>query len=234
MNIIKIKKENNYTILMNELIRDKRLSLKSLGLMTYLLSFSSKYQISIRKLASERKESKNTINRLILELRELGYITYERKKDSLNNTIHEYTVNEKSVCTPCLKNEDTPCPKNEDKVNTIDINTNYYDILSFYQYNIINSANIVDEKTLFNYFALLDSKNFDRYVSLYIYYLNEIDHNAIKLFKYVFHCLEINQFKDSKNQNIKNMYFYVEMSLSENVQKLDYLLKYDDLYDEDL
>ena len=63
------------------LLRDERLSLESRGLMAYCLTLSDKWEFSISGLCSMTGLGKDTIMRLVKELKECGYIVQKRKQD---------------------------------------------------------------------------------------------------------------------------------------------------------
>ena len=61
MNIIRIQKNKNYSIICNKIIRNKELSLKAKGLMTLILSLPDNWELSVNGLVKIVKESKNTV-----------------------------------------------------------------------------------------------------------------------------------------------------------------------------
>ena len=78
MNIKRIQKSGNYSIISNEILKRKDLSLKSKGLLTLILSLPDKWELSVNGLVAIVKESKNTVYSILKELNGFGYV--ERKK----------------------------------------------------------------------------------------------------------------------------------------------------------
>ena len=72
-------KENNFTVISNDLIRDKRLSLKARGLMILMLSLPDDWDFSVAGLASINQESEKTIKTMLAELKEFGYLVVTKK-----------------------------------------------------------------------------------------------------------------------------------------------------------
>ena len=78
MNIKRIQKSKNYSIISNEILRRKDLSLKSKGLMSLILSLPDSWDLTVNGLVAIVKESKNTIYSILKELNKFGYV--ERKR----------------------------------------------------------------------------------------------------------------------------------------------------------
>lgn len=72
--IHKIKKSANFTIISNDYLNDERLSLKDVGLLTYLLSKPKDWKIYVSQLADALKDGKDSIRSSINNLIKCGYI----------------------------------------------------------------------------------------------------------------------------------------------------------------
>jgi DNA-binding PadR family transcriptional regulator len=76
-------KENPYFMLARATAQDKGISYEALGILTYLLSQSDRWEINVSELAKrgsgEKKRGMTRIYRILKELREHGYITLERE-----------------------------------------------------------------------------------------------------------------------------------------------------------
>lgn len=79
MAIFRVHKDNNFTVISNDLIRDKRLSLKARGLMILMLSLPDDWDFSVAGLASINQESEKTIKTMLAELKEFGYLVVTKK-----------------------------------------------------------------------------------------------------------------------------------------------------------
>jgi hypothetical protein len=118
---IKVEKNQNYTIMSNWHLRDKELSLKAKGLMSYMLSLPPEWDFSVVGLASCLAESKNTIGKILNELIDKGYMERKQERQGKLFSGYSYILHEIS----CRKSWDTKTqyPKNEAQINTKEINT---------------------------------------------------------------------------------------------------------------
>lgn len=100
MPVIRVKKNDNYSVMSNYHLRDKNLSLKAIGLISIMLSLPDNWDYSIRGLASIRKESVPTIMNVLKEIEEAGYLIRTQAKDGNGRFCKSvYTILEK----PCSK-----------------------------------------------------------------------------------------------------------------------------------
>jgi len=119
MNIKRIQKSGNYSIISNEILKRKDLSLKSKGLLTLILSLPDKWELSVNGLVAIVKESKNTVYSILKELNGFGYVERKRITDNSGKVIKwELIVYEK----PLTKKPDTKKPDVE-KCTQIKTNT---------------------------------------------------------------------------------------------------------------
>jgi len=118
---IKVNKNGNYTVMSNYHLRDKTLSLKAKGLMSYMLSLPPEWDFSVVGLASCLAESKNTISKILNELIDKGYMERRQERQGKLFSGYSYILHELS----CRKSWDTKTqyPKNEAQINTKEINT---------------------------------------------------------------------------------------------------------------
>ena len=78
MNIKRIQKSKNYSIISNDILRKKDLSLKAKGLMSLILSLPDSWDLTVNGLVEIVKESKNTIYSILKELNGFGYVERNR------------------------------------------------------------------------------------------------------------------------------------------------------------
>ena len=78
MEVIRVIKNKNYTTISNQLFKNKGISLKAKGLMAYLLSLPSDWNLSINGIVACSKEGRTAIRNVFTELINAGYI--ERKQ----------------------------------------------------------------------------------------------------------------------------------------------------------
>jgi len=124
MNIKRIQKSKNYSIISNEILRRKDLSLKAKGLMSIILSLPDSWDLTVNGLVAIVKESKNTIYSVLKELNGFGYVERNRITDNSGKVVKwELLVYEKPLTKkPQLKKPDV---ENCTQINTnTKINTN--------------------------------------------------------------------------------------------------------------
>jgi len=78
---IKVIKSENYTVISNIACRDKTLSLKALGLHTFMMQLPDDWDYSIPGLATCHSDGKDSIRAAIKELIEHGYMYRQQGKD---------------------------------------------------------------------------------------------------------------------------------------------------------
>lgn len=76
------KKKNNFTIVPNEILQSKDLSLQAKGLIAQCLSFPDNWNYSINGLVSVVKEGKTAVMNTIKELERNGYVKRNRIHDA--------------------------------------------------------------------------------------------------------------------------------------------------------
>ena len=80
MSVFKIEKNNNYTVMSNYHLRDKNLSYKAKGLLSFMLSLPEDWDYSINGLVSISKEEVKAIRNILQELQRYGYLVIEKNK----------------------------------------------------------------------------------------------------------------------------------------------------------
>ena len=98
MSVFKKESSENYTIMSNYHLQDNNLSLKAKGLLSVMLSLPDEWDYSSRGLSTICKETKDTINKILKELEENGYL--ERKTVYLKGKISdwEYIIHSNNLC----------------------------------------------------------------------------------------------------------------------------------------
>ena len=87
MNIKRIQKSKNYSIISNEILRRKDLSLKAKGLMSLILSLPDSWDLTVNGLVEIIKESKNTVYSILKELNGFGYVERDRITDNTGKVV---------------------------------------------------------------------------------------------------------------------------------------------------
>ena len=114
MEVIRVIKNKNYTTISNQLFKNKGISLKAKGLMGYLLSLPSDWNLGINGIVSCSKEGRRAIGNIINELIAAGYIERNQVRKNGKFIGYDYFVFEQ----PKRPFADTT---NEDTQNSIQI-----------------------------------------------------------------------------------------------------------------
>ena len=98
MPTIRIEKTRDYTVMANHHLRNKALSLKAKGLLSYMLSLPEDWNYTLSGLATSCKDGLDSVRQAVSELESHGYIVRSRIRDArgrLRDT--EYVVYESPV-----------------------------------------------------------------------------------------------------------------------------------------
>lgn len=74
MPIFRINKTKNYTVMSNQHLRDKNLSLKAKGLLSYMLSLPDTWDYSLKGLCTSSKDNETSIKSALKELKQFNYL----------------------------------------------------------------------------------------------------------------------------------------------------------------
>lgn len=110
MAIIRVVKNKDYTVMSNTHLRDKRLSLKAVGLLSIVLSLPDDWHYTINGLVGSVKDGKDSVESAIKELKKNGYLRVDKiyPNGNCNRIQYQYTFFEKSqeVVFQPLENQD--------------------------------------------------------------------------------------------------------------------------------
>lgn len=82
MSVIRVNKTANFTVMSNHHFKEKKMSLKSKGLLSLMLSLPESWDYSIAGLVSLSKDGKDSVMSALAELEEFGYLTRTRTTDA--------------------------------------------------------------------------------------------------------------------------------------------------------
>ena len=92
---IKANREEGYIVMGNHHLKDRRLSLKAKGLLSLMLSLPDNWDYSILGLASICVESRDTIQKILNELKVNKYLKIIETRDENGRYKYEYIIYEK-------------------------------------------------------------------------------------------------------------------------------------------
>lgn len=79
--VFRVVKTKNYTMMSNQHLKDKRLTLKAKGLMSVMLSLPENWDYTLRGLSAISREGVDAISEAVKELERSGYVIRNRKRD---------------------------------------------------------------------------------------------------------------------------------------------------------
>ena len=137
MAVLKNKTQGNYTMVSQNIMRDRNLSLTERGMLLTLLSLPDSWQLTIKGLCQILPDGKDKVSKTLNSLIDKGYITREQSRDcggKFDSTVlevHETPVTSTQPTDPTdpserskkvikefpIKADTSPCPENPDAVN---------------------------------------------------------------------------------------------------------------------
>ena len=137
MAVLKNKTQGNYTVVSQNIMRDRNLSLTERGMLLTLLSLPDSWHLTIKGLCQILPDGKDKVSKTLNSLIEKGYITREQSRsdggkfDSTILEVHESPAgiaqptnptdpterSEKVIREFPIKPDSSPCPENPDAVN---------------------------------------------------------------------------------------------------------------------
>jgi hypothetical protein len=103
MNKLNNKIKDNFTIIPNDIIRNKSLSDRARFIFCYMASMPDDWKFYQGVMAKELGYTKDTLRKYIEELLETGYLDREQRRDVGKFDSYDYTLN----FSPCTKKADT-------------------------------------------------------------------------------------------------------------------------------
>lgn len=84
--------DSKFTIVANEILRDKKTSLKAKGLYVFLLSLPPGASVTLRGIAGNHRDGKNSVATAANELRDLGYLNISTATNESGQFISVWTL----------------------------------------------------------------------------------------------------------------------------------------------
>ena len=106
MGVIRVEHNANYTTMSNYHLRDERLSLRAIGLMSKMLSLPEDWDYTVKGLCAIVKEGRDAVRKALMELEAAGYLVREQGRSAGGNfASNDYTLFEEP------RDIDSPLPK---------------------------------------------------------------------------------------------------------------------------
>lgn len=127
MAVFRVEKNHSYTVMANHHLRDERLSLKSKGLLSLILSLPDDWRISIEGMTQFSADGKDAIRSAIRELTDAGYITRAQTHSEAGTfSGYDYIVHETPAASPSSgfptmekPTTENPTQRNTERLSTI-------------------------------------------------------------------------------------------------------------------
>ena len=103
MNKLNNKIKDNFTIIPNDIIRNKTLRDRARFLFCYMASMPDEWKFYQGVMAKELGYTKDTLRKYIEELLQTGYLNREQRRETGKFDSYDYTLN----FSPCMENTDT-------------------------------------------------------------------------------------------------------------------------------
>ena len=223
MAVFKIEKNKNYTVMSNYHLRDKRMSLKAKGLLSFMLSLPLDWDYSLDGLEKICKEGKDSIRSALNELKLYGYLVIKKTQNEKGIFEYEYMIYE----YPYSENPDMDYPDIE---NPTQINTNIQNTKkqndkedredkpksSFFDAGKHNrlTLELIDRK-----YITQDDIQLYFYDNLFDELLKENSYvDLIMVLHYILARVKWNKYKDEYGNDIENKYGYLKESIYNNLE----------------
>ena len=225
MSVFKIEKSKDYTIMSNYHLRDRNLSYKAKGLLSFMLSLPDDWDYSLAGLCSISKESRDGIRAILNELKEHHYLEIEKVRGEKGYFEYNYLIYEKTHFIE-LEND----KNNSDMEVPTQINT-----------NIQNTKKQIDkdDKTKISSFFVqeehhkltleLVERGYINEDDIQIFYYDKLfedlinDNNSyrdlIQIIHYIIPRVIKREFKDEDGNIIENKFGYFKNSIISNLNR---------------
>ena len=235
MAVFKIEKNKNYTVMSNYHLRDKNLSYKAKGLLSFMLSLPEDWDYSINGLVAISKEGVKAIKNILQELQKYGYLVIKKKQNEIGQFEYDYLIYE----YPEYQKGDVDLGEVEKdtQINTNIINTNKQidkdDITKISSFFIPEEHNILTLELIDRGYITENDTQIFYYDKLFNQLLDENNSykDLIQIIHYIIPRVISRKFKDEDGNFISNKFGYFKNAIIGNINRLN--LDLDDLWGDD-
>ena len=113
MSTFRVHKSRNYTVMSNHHLQNDDLSLRAMGLLSYMLSKPDDWNFSVEGIAAKCRDGKDSVRSAVRELEENGYIVRRQRVRDQSGHLKEavYDVYESPDENPDFESKDEPLKK---------------------------------------------------------------------------------------------------------------------------
>jgi len=211
--LFRVEKNKNYTTMSNYHLRDKNLSYKAKGLLSFMLSLPDTWDYSMNGLVSVSKENIGAVRTILHELEENKYLLRTRYQNNKGQFQYEYTIYE----YPYTENPYTVLPNtnNYTQINTNIINTKELD-------KIDKQFNSITKKLIAKNFINSDDLDAYKYDNLFNELLSKYSYkDVIMTTNYIIKMFKDNKNLDENGEKITNKFGYFKASIKNNLIKIN-------------
>lgn len=130
MSVVRVHKNANFTVMSNYHFKEKKMSLKSKGLLSLMLSLPDDWDYTVAGLVTLSTDGKDSVNSALKELESFGYLTRTRLTDAKGRFAGiEYNIYENPQENPiadkpisAMPIQDKPISEKQPQLNTNSIN----------------------------------------------------------------------------------------------------------------
>lgn len=218
MSVFRINKDKNYTVMSNYHLRDKNLSYKAKGLLSFMLSLPDDWDYSMNGLCKVSKENVRAIRSTLHELEEFGYLARERTQNEKGQFGYNYSIYEyPTIQVPHTHNPHTDNANTQDdlQINTNEINTKKQIDKVDKHFNPITMELIVKK------YLKEDDLELYKYDNFINEMLEEYEYReVIMAVNYIIQKWKLNKGLDENGELITNQYGYFKSALESNLRKI--------------
>lgn len=247
MSVFKIEKNQNYTVMSNHHLRDRNLSYKAKGLLSFMLSLLDDWDYSLAGLCSISKESRDGIRSILKELQEYHYVEIEKVRGNKGYFEYNYLIyevphfisleNEQSNPDTENPHMDTPNVEMPTQINTNKINTKKQidkdDKTKISSFFVPEEHNKLTLELIERCYINEDDIQIFYYDKLFNQLLEEDNsyQDLMQIIHYIVPRVVKRNFKDGDGNVIENKFGYFKNAIISNINKLN--MNIEDLWDEE-
>ena len=246
MSVFKIEKSQNYTVMSNYHLRDKKLSYKAKGLLSFMLSLPEDWDYSLNGLCAISKEGRDGIRSILKELQEQHYLEIEKVRGDKGYFEYNYLIYEmphiielEKECNPAtdIPYMDEPDVEETTQINTNKTNTNKQidkdDKTKISSFFVSEEHNILTLELIERGYINEDDIQIFYYDKLFNQLLEEDNsyQDLIQIIHYIVPRVVKKNFKDEDGNVIENKFGYFKNAIISNINKLN--MNIEDLWGEE-